>query len=304
MTESDWIIMNGIISMAVTALSTIIAFLIIEKKIVSVNQRWLIHGLIFFVGIIIAAVFPMKTLDNGRLELRIITLIGICISGLSLFSFLISNFLLYEKSIGKRMVENARKYAAELALSVQGIPEDKKYDFKKLNFTYSGFLDNRWGFLTYDETKTTKSNSSRTDFRYQHFYVYKLRLSTNKEIRARIFCNESNYNFVPLEDESIIRTNHSDFDEELLIFCSAGAEKLLNILENEAFRNFLLSKREFLRMGMSINLEPEIVTLNIRKGHPKFGLFTNNYKLEFDYHLANRKAHLEFFKQFAHFFDR
>lgn len=304
MTESDWIIINGIVSIAITALITIIAVVIIEKKIVSFNQRWLIYALIFFVGIIIATVFPMKTLDNGRLELRTITLIGICISGLSFFSFLVSYFMFYEKSIGKRMVENARKYANELGLSVQGIPEDNKYDFKKLFFRYSGLLENRWGFLTYDETKTTKSISSRKEFRDQHFYIYKLRLNTNKEIRARIFYNESNYKYVPLEDECIIRTNHSDFDDKFLIFCAEGAEKLSKILEDNIFRSFLLTNKELLVLGMKINSEPEIVELSILKGHPKFGLFTNNYKLEFEYHLANRKTHLEFFKQFAHFIDR
>ena len=303
MTESDWIIINGIISIAVTALSTIIAVLIIEKKVVSVNQRWLIYGLIFFVGIIIAAVFPMKTLDNGRLELRTITLIGICISGLSLFSFLISNFLLYEKSIGKRMVENARKYAVELALSVQGIPEDKKYDFKKLNFTYSGFLDNRWGILLYDEEKRSRSNSNSEKSRNLNFYHYKIRLSKNKACVIRIFEKKEPYNYVASPNETLLKTNIPEIDNAFYIFCSGSENSILNLIKQETFKNLLLKNKSLFEYGLKVNTEPEIIHLCVRSLHPNFGIFTDNFKVEFEYHLQKKKEHIQFLKEFVLYFD-
>jgi hypothetical protein len=55
--------------------------------------------------------------------------------------------------------------------------------------------------------------------------------------------------------------------------------------------------------GLYTNSEQGIVHLSKRQGLPDFGFFTDNYKLEMDYHVANKKAHLQFLKDFMEYFD-
>ena len=65
----DWFIINGIISIAGIALSAIIAFVIIEKKIVSVNQSRLIYALIFF-GEHHSCCFSNKNIEHWEIRIE------------------------------------------------------------------------------------------------------------------------------------------------------------------------------------------------------------------------------------------
>jgi hypothetical protein len=303
MSASDWIIIQGIISLAITLIIFIIAALIIERKFESDNQKWAFYGIVFLVGLLIAIIFPMSTNGGGRIELRTISLVGISLCALSVFAFLTSYFIFYEKSIGKRMVKNARKYAAELGLNVNGIPNDKKYDFKKLYFTYSGFLDNRWGILLYDEEKRSRSNSNSEKSRNLNFYHYKIRLSKNKACVIRIFEKKEPYNYVASPNETLLKTNLPEIDNAFYIFCSGGENSFLNLIKQETFKNLLLKNKSLFEYGLKVNTEPEIVHLCVRSLHPNFGIFTDNFKIEFDYHLQKKKEHIQFLKEFVLFFD-
>ncbi len=303
MSASDWIIIQGIISLAITLIGFTIAALLIEWKLKSYNQKWAFYGIIFLVGLLIAIIFPMSTNGSGRIELRTISLVGLALCALSVFAFLTSYFIFFEKSIGIRMVDNARKYAAELGLNVNGIPNDKKYDFKKLNFTYSGLLDNRWGILLYDDHKRITSNSSSEKSRYLNFYHYKIRLSKNKACIIRIFEKKDTYNYVASANETLLKTNDPEIDKAFFVFCSGGENSFLNLIKKEAFKNFLLKNKSLFEYGLKVNTEPEIAHLCVRSLHPNFGIFTDNYKLEFEYHLQKKKEHIQFLKEFILFFD-
>jgi hypothetical protein len=303
MTASDWIIIQGIISLAITLIGFIIAALLIEWKLDRYDQKWAFYGIVFLVGLLIAIIFPMSTNGGGRIELRTISLVGILLCALAVFAFLTSHSIFYEKNIGKRMVDNARKYAAELGLNVNGIPNDKKYDFKKLYFTYRGLLDNRWGILLYDERKIIRSNSIGEKSSYQNLYHYEIRLSKNKACVIRIFEKKEPYNYVASPNETLLKTNDTEIDKAFTIFCSGGENSFLNLIKKEAFKNFLLKNKSLFEYGLKVNTEPEIVHLCVRSLHPNFGIFKDNYKIEFEYHLQKKKEHIQFLKEFILFFD-
>jgi hypothetical protein len=302
MSESDWIIIQGIISLATTLIVFIIAALIIERKVESYNHKLAFYAIVFLVGLLIALIFPMGTNGSGRIELRTISLVGISLCALSVFASLTSYFIFYEKSIGKRMVNNARKYAAELGLNVNGIPNDKKYDFKKLYFTYSGYLDNRWGILLYDEHKRIASSNTDRSV-YRDYYHYKVRLNNNKNTILRILKKNESVDYLPLNDEKLLITNDNEIDKVFTIFCGWGEEGFLNLVKKETFKNFLLKNQSLFEHGLKVNKEPEIVHLCVRSLHPNFGIFTDNFKIEFDYHLQKKKEHIQFLKEFVLFFD-
>jgi hypothetical protein len=304
MTESDRIIIYGIVSVIIIAILMIITAILLEKKIKNNNIKWLIYAIIFLVGVIIYLIFPMSETSGGNLDLSLGTVIGLCISGFTVFTVLTVYFMYYEASIAKRMIENAIRFGKELNLHINGIPKEKNVHFTKLGFSWSGRLDNRWELFHYDEIRainsvTVSNNKPRKTISYYH---YKVSITQNKDAKIIIFSNiELNkHNF--LEYETVI-TPYPDLNEKVIIYIKSGKEKILKKLEDSSFRKLLLDNYLLFMDGLYTNSEQGIVYLSKRKGFPNYGFFTDNYKLEMDYHVANKKAHLQFLKNFMEYFD-
>ena len=291
MTESDRIIIYGIVSVIIIAILMIITAILLEKKIKNNNIKWLIYAIIFLVGVIIYLIFPMSETDGGNLDLSLGTVIGLCISGFTVFTVLTVHSMYYEASIAKRMIENAIRFGKELNLHTNGIPKEKNVHFTKLGFSWSGRLDNRWELFHYDKIRETISYND-----------YKVSITQNKDSKIIIFSNiELNkHNF--LEYETVI-TPYPDLNEKVIIYIKSGKEKILKKLEDSSFRKLLMDNYLLFLDGLYTNSEQGIVYLSKRKGFPNYGFFTDNYKLEMDYHVANKKAHLQFLKNFMEYFD-
>ena len=108
------------------------------------------------------------------------------------------------------------------------------------------------------------------------------------------------FNFVEYET---ITTQYSDLNEKVIIYIKSGKEKFHKKLEDSGFRKLLIDNHLFFLEHLDTNHEQGIIHLTVQQGHPKFGFFTDNYKIEMDYHVANKKAHLQFLKEFMEYFD-
>ena len=282
----------------------IITAILLEKKIKNNNIKWLIYAIIFLVGVIIYLIFPMSETSGGNLDLSLGTVIGLCISGFTVFTVLTVYFMYYEASIAKRMIENAIRFGKELNLHTNGIPKEKNVHFTKLGFSWSGRLDNRWELFHYDEIRAINSVtvSNNKPRKTKSYYHYKLSVTQNKDAKIIILSNiELNkHNFI--EYETVI-TPYPDLNEKVIIYIKSGKEKILKKLEDSSFRKLLLDNYLLFMDGLYTNSEQGIVHLSKRQGLPDFGFFTDNYKLEMDYHVANKKAHLQFLKNFMEYFD-
>lgn len=304
MTESDRIIIYGIVSVIVIAILMIITAILLEKKVKNNKIKWLSYAFIFLVGVIIYLIFPMSETAGGNLDLSLGTVIGLCISGFTVVTVLTVNFMYYEASIAKRMIENAIRFGKELNLHTNGIPKEKNVHFTKLGFSWSGRLDNRWELFHYDEIRSidrifTTDNKPRRTISYNH---YKLSVTQNKDAKIIILSNiELNkHNFI--EYETVI-TPYPDLNEKVIIYIKSGKEKFLKKLEDSSFRKLLMDNYLLFMEGLYTNSEQGIVHLSMPEGFPKYGFFIDNYKLEMDYHLANKKDHLQFLKNFMGYFD-
>jgi hypothetical protein len=304
MTESDRIIIYGIVSVIVIAILMIITAILLEKKVKNNKIKWLSYAIIFLVGVIIYLIFPMSETAGGNLDLSLGTVIGLCISGFTVVTVLTVYFMYYEASIAKRMIEDAIRFGKELNLHTNGIPKEKNVHFTKLGFSWSGRLDNRWELFHYDEIRvinsvTVSNNKPRKTISYYH---YKLSVNQNKDAKIIIFSNiELNkHNFI--EYETVI-TPYPDLNEKVIIYIKSGKEKFLKKLEDSSFRKLLMDNYLLFMEGLYTNSEQGIVHLSKPKGLPKYGFFIDNYKLEMDYHLANKKDHLQFLKNFMEYFD-
>ena len=304
MTESDKLIIYGIISILFIAILMVITAILFEKKMKNNKVKWLSYAIIFFLGVIICLIFPMETRNGRIVDLSLGTVIGLSISVFTFITAIVVDFINYEARIGKRMIDNAIRFGKELNLHTNGIPTEKNVHFSKLGFSWSGKLDNRWDIFHNDITKFIPRRSltdKRPDIE-KSYYQYKVRATQNTDTVVKIMTNiELNkFNFVEYET---ITTPYSDLNEKVLIYIKSGKEKFLKKLEDESFRKILMENYLHLMEGLDTNSEQGIIHLTRQKGHPKFGFFSDNYKLEMDYHIANKKVHLQFLKEFMEYFD-
>jgi hypothetical protein len=304
MTESDLIIIYGMISVIVIAILMIITAIVFEKKIKNNKVKWLSYTIIFLVGVIIYLIFPMSETDGGNLDLSLGTVIGLCISGFTVITAITVYFMYYEAGIAKRMIENAIRFGKELNLHTNGIPTEKNVHFTKLGFSWSGRLDNRWNLFHYDEMRFIPrlSIQDKRPPKTRSYYQYKVRATQNTDTVIKIMTNVelNRFNFVEYET---ITTPYSDLNEKVIIYIKSGKEKFLKKLEDSGFRKLLIDNHLFFLEHLDTNHEQGIIHLTVQQGHPKFGFFTDNYKIEMDYHVANKKAHLQFLKEFMEYFD-
>lgn len=306
MTEDDKLIISGIITVLVCVVLVVILAVRIEKRVLDKKARLMYYAFMFVLGWLIFAIWPISTGKEFKIEVP--TLIGLCFIVFTPAALLVTQFMIYESNIAKRMIAHATRIGEELKLTTHGIPTDPKTPFTKLSFSFSGLLNKRWNMVHYDISEFIPPAFPREKRKreYNYYYFYKLRLNTNTHSSVLIqSAREAKGVLYEKSGYHQLITRDTELNEKVAVFVKSDDETMRNMLSSPTIRKMLITHVSWFDIPFTLNNEEGIVLLKIRKGAPDLSMFERNgIEKEFLYHMEHRKEHLAFLTKFLEAFDQ